>query len=300
MGFRGEKAFSLNQKTTLILNCANAEAVSQLSQDDGWDCIGKLAFSGASLAGIIELARMAVNDGPFAHESASKSLRDVREVRRLFDEACILFDGRCPSDRSEEALFAAPEIELWMIRSAACVESSGFQLFMQRFHRSLKGAGFGARFPHLLTQAFLEMAENIVRHSAANEETACGVVGFHVLPQQMNYIAADLGRGVLASLRENPRWRDLSDEGNALVAAAKKGATRIPQHEEGDGFRLAFQAFLDREGVFLMRSGDGLARIHGNLSGREAEIGNAAGVPGLRIAALCNLDGLPTEIEFNS
>jgi len=251
------------------------------------------------LTGLIELGRTVYHGGPQARASVEHCLTRLPVAQRMVRNVCSILDGDFDSHRPQTHLFSAPEWELWLVRGTACIESDEFSLYVQRFRRSLAQSGFGLRFPYALSQALTEMTENVVRHSSMNDNiSAPGLVGFHVVRNEMNYVVADLGRGVLKSLRENNKWAHLNTEADALVAAAKRGATRLAQHSEGDGFRLAFQAFLDRQGVIAMRSGDGLARVHGNANGREAELSNTAHVPGLRVSARCNLNGEACEIPF--
>jgi hypothetical protein len=284
-------------KKFMVLDCPTAEALSQVAADDGWPRVGEFKFSDVTLLGIIELSREAVHGGAEAVLAADACLAKVPEARSLLREACAMLQGSFDPRRSQEHLFSAPERELWLVRDAASIESDDFSLFAHRFQRRLANTGFGIRYPYALSQALIEMTENVVRHSAlSGSPPALGIVAYHVVREEMNYVVADLGRGVLHSLRENRKWAGLRTEADALVAAAKEGATRSPEHTEGDGFRLAFQGFLDREGVLAMRSGDGLARIHGNLNGRGAEMSNAAPLPGLRVAALCRLGGDSREI----
>ncbi len=285
----------------MILDCPNAEALSQVALDDGWARVAEFEFSGATVSGIVELGRTAYHGGASACAAAERCLTRVPEAGHLLRSVFTMLRGNFESMRPHAHLFSAPEREIWLVRSSSCIESNEFSLFVQRFRRSLEQAGFGQRFPYALSQALTEMTENVVRHSAANGGSpALGLVGFHVVREEMNYVVADLGRGALGSLRENPKWAHLKTESDALVAAAKRGATRLPQHTEGDGFRLAFQAFLDRQGIIAMRSGDGLARIQGNANGREAEMSNTAPVPGLRVSAWCDLNGQTKEIQIHS
>ena len=285
----------------MILDCPNAEALSQVALDDGWARVAELEFSGATVSGIVELGRTAFHGGASACVAAERCLARVPEAGQILRSVFTMLRGNFEATRPQAHLFSAPERELWLVRGSSSVESKEFSLFVQRFRRSLEQAGFGLRFPYALSQALTEMTENVVRHSASSGSTpALGLVGFHVVREEMNYVVADLGRGALGSLSENPKWAHLKTESDALVAAAKRGATRLPQHTEGDGFRLAFQAFLDRQGIIAMRSGDGLARIQGNENGREAEMSNTAPVPGLRVSAWCGLNGQTKEIRIQA
>lgn len=285
----------------MILDCPNAEALSQVATDEGWSRVAGFEFTEASLAGVVELGRTAFHGGRDARMCALRCMEKAPVVKQLLETTLAMLDGAFDRVRPQAHLFSAPELELWLVRGEACIESKEFSLFVQRFQRSLTQAGFGERFPYGLSQALIEMTANVVHHGVADgTPPAAGLVGFHVVQNAMNYVVADLGRGVLAGLQENPKWKHLDAEADALVAAAKDGATRLPQHTGGDGFRLAFQAFVDREGVLSMRSGDGLARIHGNMNGREAEMGNAANVPGLRVAAMCSLTGAGKELQIRT
>lgn len=285
----------------MTLDCSNAEALSQIAAEEGWARVAEFRFKEATLVGAVELARTAFHAGSQAREIVKLCVDEHSTASKVTQLVFAMLAGDFHTRRQQAHLFSAPEWELWLVRAIPCLESNDFGLFAQRFQRSLKQAGFGTRLPYALSQALIEMTENVVRHSAPfGVPPAFGLVGYHVVPDEMNYIVADLGRGVLGSLRENSKWSNLHTEADALVAASKNGATRLPEHSEGDGFRVAFQAFLDRRGILAMRSGDGLVRLHGNLNGREAEVSNAQHLPGLRVAGYCSLKRLSTEITFSS
>lgn len=284
----------------MLLNSANAESVSQIAADHSWSRVGELRFSAATLAGIVELGRGSFGGGPDAHGYAEQSLAKLPIAQRAFRTVIEMFGGQFSAERPQQHLFSAPTSELWLVRDTRCIESNEFGLFAHRFQRSLTQAGFGARFPYALSQALLEMAENVVRHGGENGRTVpLGVIGYHVTNGAMNYVVADLGRGVLRSLHDNKKWCGLKTEGDALLAAARDGATRLAEQSAGDGFRVAFQAFLDRQGVMAMRSGDGVLQLRGNMNEREAEIGNCHYVNGLRVVAMCSIAGSPSELTFD-
>jgi len=285
----------------MILNIENAEALALISREAGWSKLCDVSFTSSSLAGLAELARVATSSGiSNARNCARNCIHNLPLAQELFDEICAMLDGQFKQNRSIAWIHSSPSIELWMLNGSDSLEDSYFDLYLQRFHRSLSQAGFGSKYPYLLHRALLEMADNIVRHSSSGNGAGCGVIGFHVTNLQMNYFAIDLGRGVLASLRGNPKWDHLSDEGDALVKAVNYGATSSTLHDQGDGFRTAFQAFLDREGVFVMNSGSATARITGNLAKRETDISYVAKSKGFRLAAFCNLSGPAQEIEISA
>ena len=283
------------------LDSTNAEAISQIVADEGWGRVATLRFSSATLAGIVELGRTAFFGGENARVVAAECISQIRSATDLVQLVFNILNGAFCVERQAGHLFSAPEIELWMVRSPVCIESSDFSLFVNRFKRTLVQSRFGEALSYSLSQALIEMSENVVRHSSpVGCVPACGIVGYHVVPDEMNYIVADLGRGVLNSLRENRRWSSLTTESDALLAIAKRGATRLAQHPEGDGFRLAIKAFVDRQGILAMRSGDGIARICGNMDRHKAEVSNAQHVPGFRVTALCGLRESSKEITIQT
>lgn len=283
----------------MLLDCPNVEALAQLIAERGLEALSGVNFSGATFPAVLELARAATAADAAEADVILSALRDLPEALRLYREAISIFRGQFDDNRSSDFLFSSPQTELWSVQGAASLESEAYSLFAHRFQRRLAQSGFGLRFPYALSQAMTEMAANVVHHSGAKgSKDVIGLVGYRVVVGQMNYFVGDLGRGVLRSLQENPKWISLRDEGEALVAAAKSGATRLPQHTEGDGFRVALQAFLDRSGILAMRSGDGLVTMRSEANGRNAEVSNAASVPGLRVAAYCSLTGFSGELKL--
>ena len=282
----------------MILNCGNSEGLSRLIQRGDWEKISQIEFTGATLGGVIELARFVFLAKEATQLPVAKLLGKVPECFRLFESVLQLLTQPCPPNRNRNWIYSAPSWELWHIGDRTSI-GEDFQLFLQRFERSLKAAGFSDRFPRLLAQGLLELSENIVRHSVSGNDQAVGLVGFHVTPGMMNYVVADVGRGVLSSLKENPEWADLEDEMDALVAVAKKDATRLRNRDFGDGYRQVFQSCLDRAGLLQMRSGNGVAKVQGNLTERNAQTSHCAPILGLRVVASCALKAKSTEIEFS-
>lgn len=283
----------------MILDCGNSEGLSRLIQRGDWEKISQIEFTGATLGGVIELARFAFLANEATQLPVTKLLGKVPECFRAFENALQLLTQPCPPRRNLNWIYSAPSWELWQVRGPESAKGKDFELFLQRFERGLKAAGFSDRFPRLLAQGLLELSENIVRHSVSGNDQAIGLAGFHVTPGMMSYVVADVGRGVLSSLKENPEWADLEDEMDALVAVAKKDATRLRNRDFGDGYRQVFQSFLDRDGLLQMRSGNGVARVQGNLTERNAQTSHCAPILGLRVVASCALKGKPREAEFS-
>src|SRR6185312_17187416 len=101
----------------------------------------------------------------YAGQEASKAVDTILAghpiARSIAGVARNAWSGQFDAHRSQEHLFSAPEFELWQVHSTACIESNEFSLFAHRFQRRLKACGFGLRFPYALSQALIEMTENV-------------------------------------------------------------------------------------------------------------------------------------------
>ncbi len=257
-----------------------------------------VGFKDTSLAGIVDLARAAFAAGGLAESILLDTFRANRTVRELIATCFDYWRGNFSPIRPRDHLFSAPLLELWMVRSWDCIHDDGFPLYLQRFERALRANGFGDRFPKALIQAFSEMIENVVRHSSSSGSSSAGVIGYHVANCATSFVVADLGQGVLSGLRGNPKWQQLADEQEALVATARDGATRMTSEETGFGFKRVFKSFLEREGLLALRSCDGAAVFRGNTDRKNVETYPCAFVPGLRVSISLALGSTATELKI--
>ena len=106
------------------------------------------------------------------------------------------------------------------------------------------------------------------------------------------FVVADAGRGVLASLRENPEFTHLADCGAALRFAAADGASRhISESGHGYGIGQLFRALAHHNAELRFRSGDHALRIWGDapsLTG-QMELFHKAWLDGLTVTVRCVL-----------
>lgn len=106
------------------------------------------------------------------------------------------------------------------------LDSDQHHMFESRFAASLRENGFQPKAAALVG-AFHEMADNIVQHSGASSSApATGIVGYHVSDEAMSFVVGDVGRGIHASLLENPAWRDLAGSIEAIKAVVVEHASR--------------------------------------------------------------------------
>ena len=132
-----------------------------------------------------------------------------------------------------------------------------------------------------------ELQDNIFEHSG---RPATGLVAYGAGNGAFEFVVADAGRGVLASLRENPEFARLADSGVALRVAASDGASRYARSTgHGYGISQLFRALAHHSARLRFRSGDHALRVWGDapsLAG-HVELAQKAWLDGLTITIHC-------------
>jgi len=148
-------------------------------------------------------------------------------------------------------------------------------------------AGFPRPLVEGLLGALVELQDNVYEHSGRPET---GLIAYGVSHAAFEFVVADAGIGVLASLRQNPEFSGLTDSGAALRAAASDGASRLGRGSgHGYGIGQLFRALAHNEGELRFRSGDHALTLWGDspsLTG-QIEIAQKAWLPGLTISVRC-------------
>lgn len=138
-----------------------------------------------------------------------------------------------------------------------------------------------------LMGALGELQENVYRHSCRPET---GLVAYATVNGTFEFVVADAGIGVLASLRENPDFAQLADSGDALRVAVSDGASRHGRISgRGYGIGQLFRALAHDSAELRFRSGDHALRLWGDapsLSGHY-EVAQKARLDGLIITVRC-------------
>jgi hypothetical protein len=112
-----------------------------------------------------------------------------------------------------------------------------------------------------LAAALREMESNIHEHSGA---AATGILAFQARPSLFEFVAADSGYGVLATLREDEEFADLTDHGLAMHAALQENVSRYGRASgRGNGFRDLFLGLAHLNADLRFRSGDHALLISG-------------------------------------
>ncbi len=138
-----------------------------------------------------------------------------------------------------------------------------------------------------LLGALGELQDNVFDHSGRPET---GLVAYAVGRNTFEFVVADAGIGVLASLRQNPEFAALRDSGEALRAAASDGASRYARSTgHGYGISRLFRALAQDYADLRFRSGDYALRLCGDapsLTG-HVELAQKARLGGLTISVRC-------------
>jgi hypothetical protein len=133
--------------------------------------------------------------------------------------------------------------------------------FKVEAHKAALTAGFSAQTVHRLMGAMGEIVDNVVEHSQA---APTGFVVFRGRPGCFEYTVADAGVGTLASLKSNPEYAYLRDEGDALQCALTEGESRFGKAAgRGSGFSQLFKSLVSLNASLRFRSGDHGLSMHG-------------------------------------
>ncbi len=161
--------------------------------------------------------------------------------------------------------------------------------WVQRLHelqRELGENGFGQNLARALTSAVAEMVDNVWLHSSADWP---GLLAYQIRRRRFAFSVADLGIGVLRSLKQNPQHRYLSSSMDALQKAIQPG---VSGHENGDGlgFPSLLHALAELWGITRLRSGEAVMVIDRTSETRRKDFHYLPHLPGLHVAVRCSLD----------
>ena len=173
--------------------------------------------------------------------------------------------------------------------SSGNAESVLWDQWVKHVENAAVAAGLPRGLAAGLMGALGELQDNVFEHSGRPES---GLVAYGTKAGTFEFVVADAGRGVLASLCENPEFTHLADCGAALRLAASDGASRhISESGHGYGIGQLFRALAHHNAELRFRSGDHALRIWGDapsLTG-QVEILQKAWLDGLTVTVRCAL-----------
>jgi len=158
--------------------------------------------------------------------------------------------------------------------------------FLMAARKSAEAVGFAAATAQSLAAAIREIESNVHEHSG---KAATGIIVFQAQSSDFEFVVADGGVGILATLRETPEFKHLSDHGRALHAALQEGVSRYGRSaDHGNGFRDLFRGLADLNADLRFRSGDHALTISGRPDLRQAVLAQKAPFQGFLASVRCH------------
>jgi anti-sigma regulatory factor (Ser/Thr protein kinase) len=158
--------------------------------------------------------------------------------------------------------------------------------FLRAAKSAAETAGLSSALAMTLTAAIREMESNIFEHSERSES---GLLAFQAGRAGFEFVAADAGTGVLATLREAREFQELTDHGRALHLTLQENVSRHgrdPDH--GNGFRDLFAGLASLNANVRFRSGDHALTISGARPDlKAAHLSQKAPFQGLLASVQC-------------
>lgn len=142
-------------------------------------------------------------------------------------------------------------------------DETHYTVFRLRAQQAAETSGFSKRTSQALVGAMGEIEGNIYEHSGQHRS---GLVAFQGGPGAFTFVVADVGMGVLASLRQSPQFGMLDDHGEALRLALTDGVSRFSHADpmRGMGFHDLFVGLASLRGSLRFASGDHALVIDGH------------------------------------
>ncbi|MGY3449172.1 ATP-binding protein [Bradyrhizobium sp. USDA 4353] len=158
--------------------------------------------------------------------------------------------------------------------------------FKLEAHKAALAAGFPSQAVSRLTGAMGEIVDNVIEHSQA---ASTGFVVFSSRAGVFEFVVADDGVGALASLRSNPEYAHLADEGDALQCALTDGESRFGKAaQRGTGFSTLFKSLANMNSSLRFRSGDHALGIQGRSPTLvSAHVARKTRMPGFLASVHC-------------
>jgi len=133
--------------------------------------------------------------------------------------------------------------------------------FLMAARSAAEAAGLVKPVAQSLAAAMRELESNIHEHSG---RAASGILAFQSRASLFEFVAADSGVGVLATLREDEEFADLTDHGLAMHAALQDNVSRYGRASgHGNGFRDLFLGLAHLNADLRFRSGDHALLVSG-------------------------------------
>jgi hypothetical protein len=188
--------------------------------------------------------------------------------------------------------------EFFRLLETADKTSDQFSLFLERFCRSMKLESFPRKFANALAKVGDEMADNVVQHSSTSEPFS-GIAGYHVAAGRAGFVVIDVGRGILARLRDSPKWSHLENPHAALHAIVSQGASSRLDQGAGEGFKQLFSSLVDHNCLIRLRTDDSVLTVAEGQTDREGGELLSPQLAGVQISISCAIGKPAAEAKLS-
>lgn len=131
--------------------------------------------------------------------------------------------------------------------------------FLMRVSAAIKNQGYDKRTKQAVMATFGEFRSNVIEHAV---DYSSAIAAFNASLNDFEIVVSDTGRGVLESIKENPNYHDLTDNGEALSLVVTDGISRHNDPGRGHGFTHLFDGLSNRFNHIRLRSGDHALEVH--------------------------------------
>ena len=189
------------------------------------------------------------------------------------------------------ALMTAQRYEFIALANDEDMTGSRWIEFASRFTMSTSSIGFHRGKALEISAALREMADNAVLHSM----TTNGIlVGYQAIDNFAVCVVADVGIGVLKSLKSNKRYENLATHGEAIKTALKPGESRYGFGNGGTGFASVFKSIAEARGTLRFRSGEAFVSLDGQDEDIDETISHSVAFrPGFQVSICCRCSDRP-------
>lgn len=257
----------------------NAQQIVQLHRNAAATAQSPLAPTDLTLTAAIEhlvwRAAHAHHDGHDAHDFLSATLDATQWPATTARDVVDGNIGTC---------ILPPHHDLILLRH---VES--------QLRTSITNSGFTPMTAKALTGAITEIITNIWEHARS---TSPALLAYQLDPERVAVGIADLGIGVLASLRSNPQYQSLTSSMAALKKAMDVGVSRLHDEGRGYGFDTVLRAVADQWGGVRLRTGEAILEFQGTSNVRHAAASYGVNLPGLQVAFSCGTSPPTTTVNL--
>lgn len=174
-----------------------------------------------------------------------------------------------------------------LIRLDPAADDSHWQQWASHAENAAVTSGLARSLVNGLMGALGELQENVYQHSGRPET---GLVAYAASNETFEFVIADAGMGVLASLQQNSEFAHLKDSGEALRIAVSDGVSRHGSASgRGYGIGQLFRALAHDSAELRFRSGDHALRLWGDAPSLRGhfEVAQKARLDGLIVTVRC-------------